>query len=171
MVSVRKCSSNDYGTLYELYPAIRHTLKHATLPNGLETHYDKKHLNWTCSDDDVDKLYGALSDASPRIYQCILRDVDDRDSDSGSYSHNQPNIDLRPGIREGTPSIIETQTYPRITSHKLFEHEQGELMTFGSLTAGFTASTVSIECKHIWVNKQMTSAKAIWYTSRVRPMR
>jgi hypothetical protein len=158
---VRKCSSNEYGALYELIPPVRYTLRNTQLPNGLETHYDKKHLNWTCSDEDVRILYSQLTDIISSVYRYINRD-------------SPESVNFRHGFRLGqpdTPNMIETQTYPRITSHKIFVHEPGEIFTYGSLTPGFQASEVQIECKHIWTKTGTTDVRVVWYTSSVRPTR
>jgi hypothetical protein len=170
--TIRKCSENDYGTLYELFPSIHYTIYDTNLPFGLETHYNKKHLNWTCSDDDASKLIERLSKLSKALYRTIQATCGNENGDIMMVPMSSDTIPMRPGIRSGQsgyPYIIETQPYPRMTSHKFFIHEKGEILTFNALVPGFSAKEIQVECKNIWVNKQGCEAKALWYTSRVRP--
>jgi hypothetical protein len=172
--TIRKCSENDYGTLYELFPSIHYTIYDTNLPFGLETHYNKKHLNWTCSDDDAYALIERLSKLSKALYRTIQATTTGGagNGDIMMVPMSSDTIPMRPGIRSGQsgyPCIIETQPYPRMTSHKLFIHEKGEILTFNALVPGFSAKEIQVECKNIWVNKQGCEAKALWYTSRVRP--
>jgi hypothetical protein len=154
MVQIRECTSNQYGTIYELFPPMVYTLRDTTLPNGLEVRYQKKYANWLCKGTDESYLIGK----SQPIYDALREKT-------------QADVNLKLGFYTVQGStILETQPYPRLPTHKLFVHQPGEIWTYESMTPNFSAKDVVVECKHIHVNTD-GNGRFIWYMKSITPMR
>lgn len=151
-IRIHQCSENGYGKLYEFYPPVWHTLKDTHLPNGLETRYNKKYANWTCSSDDESRMVHKLEPVCHQLEKTL--------QDTIYWTHGF--YTTHSGI------VLETQPLPRITTHKLFRHAPGEIWTYESLTPGFQAKDVDVECKNIHVNDD-GKARMIWYMKSITP--
>jgi hypothetical protein len=131
---------------------VHYTLYDTNLPNGLEIRYQKKYANWQCRHDDETKIIGKLEGVCSEMERQLQDSIH---WTRGFYTVNG-------GV------IIETQPLPRITTHKLFRHQPGEIWTYENLQPGFRAKEVSIECKHIHVNDD-GKARLIWYMTSITP--
>lgn len=151
-IRINKCAENEYGCLYEFFPSVHHKLRQSSLPNGLEIRNQKKYANWTCYSDDELRVIDKLSGVSK---QMEVQLQDPLHWKRGFYTVN-------------TGTIIETQPFPRITTHRLFRHQPGEIWTYGDLRPGFVAKEVDIECRNIHVNAD-GQARFIWYMTSITP--
>ena len=152
-IKIRECTSNEYGRIYEFFPPVNYTLHSTELPNGLEIRYNKKYANWKCNHDDETKINGKIQGVCSAIEHQL-----------------QDSIYWKKGFYTvyGGDIVLETQPFPRITTHKLFRHQPGEIWTYENLRPGFKAKDVVIECKHVHVNDG-GHARLIWYMKSITP--